>query len=208
MSILISCPRSCLLYLWAIAIPFFLLLGSCGGDGNDTPPPASQRTTPSTEIKKAPPPMAAAQSATEQSAPSSPSSAENTEELKDSMQLAQLARIPYLSKMSKEEILAFRNQTRNKSPYQREALIDQHPSLSALPVQQKQMLLDQLAQIVPITTPSALLTCVCENDLMREMCVQELCSEAHALSSICKSVCGTASRPFAACKPSQQCSGK
>lgn len=205
-----SFPRSCPLYPWAVVMSFILLLGSCGGDSNDTFPQARQRTTSSIELTKVPPPLAKAESAAEQSAPPSLSSPESAEKLRDSMQLAQLARNPYLSTMSQEELLAFRNQIRSKSPSQRRALLKQYPSLSSLPVQQKELLLGQLIQIVPITTQSVLLTCTCENGFKREMCVQESCgnSEAAAHFSICQSVCGASSQPLAVCMPSQQCSGK
>jgi hypothetical protein len=190
-----------------MAILFIVLLGSCGGDEKDTFVQTSRGTTPVTETKKA-------ESATIAPAPSDPYSFSKTnpdgtaQALEDAMQLVQLAKNLYLSKMRQDEILAFRNQLKNKSAYEREALIDKFPSLSDLPVQQKQILLGQLAQIVPVETPSSVLTCVCENNLMREICVKEACGETHALAEICRTVCGSASRPIAACKASQQCSGK
>ena len=175
----------------------------------DTSPPARQRTTPSTEMK-VPPPLAATQSATEQPAPSLTSASESAGKLEDATQLARLAKNRYLLTMSREELLQFRNQIRSKSPSQRQALLNKVPSLAHLPVQQKELLLDQLLQIVPITTQSMLLTCTCENGMKHEMCVRESCnnSEAPVHFSICQSVCGMASLPLAVCMPSQQCDEK
>jgi len=184
---------------------FMLVLAGCGGDSNDASPQPVQKASTPSAMKDSAAPAAVAPTPSPRAVPSPNGAAENADKLQNTMQLAQLMRLPYLSALSQEEILEFRNQLRNTSPSQRQALLNNYASLASLPVQQKQRLLDQLAQIVPNTTQYALVTCLCENGLLREMCVQEDCNQNAALSAVCKSVCGTASRPAVGCSPSQQC---
>jgi hypothetical protein len=63
--------------------------------------------------------------------------------------LAQLSALPHLSSLSEREKAGLLMLLPSKSSSQRLALIDMYPSLVELPVQQKQVLLDQLEKIVP-----------------------------------------------------------
>jgi hypothetical protein len=195
---------------WAAALPFIWLLSSCNNVGHDSLPPTNQPITPSKVMQEVWSPLAAEKSGAQQPATSASSFPKNEETLRDSEQLAQLARNPYLSRMSREERLEFRNQMKSKSPFQRLVFVRKYPTLSGLPAQQEELLLHQLAQIVPITTPSVLLKCTCDNGFQREMCVQETCSDSEAPVhfSICESMCGASSHPLSVCMPSQQCSEK
>jgi hypothetical protein len=65
--------------------------------------------------------------------------------------LMQLSALPYLSSLSPREKAGLLMLLPSQSASERMALIDMYPSLSQLPIQQKEVLLDKLEKIVPIT---------------------------------------------------------
>ena len=67
-----------------------------------------------------------------------------------SASLAQISALPHLSALSPREKAGLLLLLPSKSSSQRLALIEMYPSLSQLPVQQKQVLLDKLEKIVPV----------------------------------------------------------
>lgn len=69
----------------------------------------------------------------------------------DSPELAQLGALPHLSSLSDREKAGLLMLLRTRSPEQRMALINMYPSLVRLPEQQKELLLDRLEKIVPVT---------------------------------------------------------
>jgi hypothetical protein len=70
----------------------------------------------------------------------------------DQSRLAQLGALPHLSALSAREKAGLLLLLPPMSPSERLVLIEMYPSLVRLPVQQKQILLDKLEQIVPVTT--------------------------------------------------------
>jgi hypothetical protein len=69
----------------------------------------------------------------------------------ESGSLAQLSALPHLSALSPREKAGLLLLLPSKSSSQRLALINMYPSLAELPDLQKQVLLDKLEKIVPIT---------------------------------------------------------
>ncbi|SOY76098.1 conserved hypothetical protein [Cupriavidus phytorum] len=136
-------------HYWKIPwmLGFSLLLAGCGG-GDPAPvsmtapqqalsgqsPFAAQGTPPAREIQA---PSAVAD---ETAVPSA-----------DSPELAQLGALPHLSSLSDREKAGLLMLLRTRSPAQRMALINMYPSLVRLPEQQKELLLDRLEKIVPVT---------------------------------------------------------
>lgn len=117
---------------------FSLLLTGCGGGGADSTP------TPST---------LAAQSTSPGEEKSAPS-AMNDEAAVPSVEspsFVQLSALPHMSSLSDREKAGLLMLLPSKSPAQRLALINMYPSLVKLPEQQKELLLDQLEKIVPVT---------------------------------------------------------
>jgi hypothetical protein len=71
--------------------------------------------------------------------------------LLESPSLAQLSALPHLSALSPREKGGLLLLLPSKSSSERLTLINMYPSLAALPDQQKQLLLDKLEKIVPVT---------------------------------------------------------
>jgi hypothetical protein len=69
----------------------------------------------------------------------------------ESASLAELSALPHLSSLSDREKAGLLMMLPSKSPSQRMALINMYPSLVKLPELQKQVLLDRLEKIVPVT---------------------------------------------------------
>ncbi|NOV22171.1 hypothetical protein E5S69_01325 [Cupriavidus necator] len=65
--------------------------------------------------------------------------------------MAQLSALPHLSSLSDREKAGLLMLLPSRSPAQRMALINMYPSLVTLPEQQKELLLDRLEKIVPVT---------------------------------------------------------
>lgn len=76
---------------------------------------------------------------------------ENAVPSKESASLARLSALPHLSSLSDREKAGLFMLLPSKSSSQRLELINLYPSLVELPVQQKEVLLDRLEEIVPVT---------------------------------------------------------
>ena len=131
---------------------FILPLTGCGGSDNDIARPVSSPT-----LMAAPPQAAsgpgrlAAQNAasTGRQSPSAVTVDTAVPSL-DSPNLSQLSALPHLSSLSAREKAGLLMLLPSKSSSERLTLINMYPSLAALPVQQKQVLLDKLEKIVPV----------------------------------------------------------
>jgi hypothetical protein len=73
----------------------------------------------------------------------------------DPARLAQLGALPHLSALSPRERAGLLLLLPPMSPSERLMLINMYPSLVRLPVQQKEILLNKLAQIVPVAAAQA-----------------------------------------------------
>jgi hypothetical protein len=189
-----------------------VMLCSCRDHTDETSP--SQNVTPSTTIRNSllASPFARPQSVTDEPAPQQrplpAGDIENIETVRHAKQLAQLSKLPHLSGMAPDELLKLQQELRKKSLSQRPALLKNYPLLAGQPTQQKELLLDQLAKIVPNETSPVLLSCKCKSGPKREMCVKEECGETSALSSVCEAICGTLNVSSTSCMPASQCAGK
>jgi hypothetical protein len=133
---------------------FSLLLGGCGGGEDGT-----SRVVSSPALMAAAPQASpgtsrwAAQDASPRAAKSpSPAVTDGTAEPSlDAAKLAQLSALPHLSALSAREKAGLLLLLPSKSSSERMVLITMYPSLAQLPVQQKQVLLDKLEKIVPVT---------------------------------------------------------
>ena len=145
-------PRQFLHPQWVLL--FSLLLTGCGGKEEDTSHLASFPASMAAP-QQAPlgPSQLAAQSTWPQGEKSLPSAVtdETAVPSVESASLAQLSALPYLSSLSDREKAGLLMLLPSKSSSQRLALINMYPSLVKLPDQQKQVLLDRLEKIVPVT---------------------------------------------------------
>ena len=129
-----------------------LLLTGCGGSDNDT-----SRAVSSPTLMAAPPQAASGPSrlasqnaaSTGRQSPSAVTVDTAVPSL-DSPNLSQLSALPHLSSLSAREKAGLLMLLPSKSSSERLTLINMYPSLAALPVQQKQVLLDKLEKIVPV----------------------------------------------------------
>lgn len=138
-------PRHCLHARWMLL--FSLLLAGCGGGD---PGPASM-TAPQ-QASSGPGPLAP-QSTSPGGAKSAPSAVTDEAAVPSagSASMVQLSALPQLSSLSDREKAGLLMLLPSKSSSQRLALINMYPSLVKLPAQQKELLLDQLEKIVPVT---------------------------------------------------------
>jgi len=139
-------PRHFLHARWMLL--FSLLLTGCGGgDSNST---TASVAAPQQALSGRP---LAAQSTSpggEQSAPSAVTDEAAVPSV-GSASMVQLSALPHLSSLSDREKAGLLMLLPSKSSSQRLALINMYPSLVKLPNQQKELLLDQLEKIVPVT---------------------------------------------------------
>ena len=82
---------------------------------------------------------------------SAPAAVTNEPAVPSYASIAQLSAIPHLSSLSDREKAGLLMLLASKSPSQRLQLINMYPSLVRLPDPQKELLLDQLEKIVPVT---------------------------------------------------------
>jgi hypothetical protein len=144
--------RRLFLVHWMVLVS--LLLSGCGG-GEDS----AARVLPSPAFMAAAPQAPAgsnrlaAQSTSLKTARSpSPAVTDGTAEPSlDAAKLAQLSALPHLSALSPREKAGLLLLLPSKSSSERMVLISMYPSLVQLPVQQQQVLLDNLEKIVPLT---------------------------------------------------------
>jgi hypothetical protein len=132
---------------------YILLLTGCGGSDNDT-----SRVGSSPTLMAAPPQAASGPSrlATQNAAstgqkPPSAVTDDTAVPSLNSPNLSQLSALPHLSALSPREKAGLLLLLPSKSSSERLTLINMYPSLAELPVQQKQVLLDKLEKIVPVT---------------------------------------------------------
>jgi hypothetical protein len=128
---------------------FSLLLTACGGgDSNSTP--ASMAAPQQASLGPSP---LAAQSTSPGGGKSAPSAVTDEAAVPsvDSASFRQLSALPHLSSLSDREKAGLLMVLPSKSSSQRLALINMYPSLARLPEQQKELLLDRLEKIVPVT---------------------------------------------------------
>lgn len=181
------------------------MLTACGGEKEPSLPTASASVS-----RKAPPSPAsmtasAAISAAEKPAPSAAADRPAAMSSIELVRFRRLAALPLLASLSDREKADLLRQLRMASPSERLTLINGFKSLEGLPDQQKQVLLGQLEDIVPVTTPAARLVCNCSNDIKRELCVKESCSSRSELESICSRACGTLAAFGHQCTAAPQC---
>lgn len=124
----------------------------------------------------------------------------------ESKQLSKLRKVPYLSFLTDEELKGFLQQLQKKSPSQRASFYNAYPFLAGLPTQQRQVLNDQLANIVPVTVQAKRIVCNCGNDRVKEICLAEDCSEVGTVRSTCEHLCGAGAAVSTVCMPDQECS--
>jgi hypothetical protein len=126
----------------------------------------------------------------------------STEELTS---LSKLRALPLLAPLSNKEIAELLRHTRPLSSSGRLGIIDNHSALVTLTNQQKQQLLNQIENIVPITIPAMLVICECSNDIQRRLCVRESCSDRSEIRSLCNQACGTLAAFGSQCMAAKQC---
>ncbi|WP_236901158.1 hypothetical protein [Cupriavidus necator] len=137
-------PRHFLHAGWMLGLS--LLLGGCGGDSA----PASMATPQQAPAEQSP--LAAQGTPRGRATPAPPAvTDEPAVPSAGSPQLAQLSALPHLSSLSDREKAGLLMLLPSRSPAQRMALINMYPSLVTLPEQQKELLLDRLEKIVPVT---------------------------------------------------------
>ncbi|MDB5825374.1 MAG: hypothetical protein JWR21_4078 [Herminiimonas sp.] len=134
-------------------LAFSLLLAGCGGGVDKGTSPAASGPAP-TEVAKqnfsGQSRLAASSAPTEAISARSAPANEPAASSPDPARLAQIRALPHLSSLSDREKAGLLMLLPSQSPPQRQSLINMYPGLVGLPVQQKQVLLDQLERIVPV----------------------------------------------------------
>jgi len=126
----------------------------------------------------------------------------STEELNA---LSKLRALPLLAPVSEKEIAELLMHIRPLSPSGRLGIINNHSALVTLTNQQKQQLLNQIENVVPITIPAMSVICECSNDIQRRLCVRESCSDKSEIQSLCNQACGTLAAFGNQCMAAKQC---
>jgi len=119
--------------------------------------------------------------------------------------LSKLRALPLLAPLSEKETAELLMHIRPLSPSGRLGIINNHSALITLTNQQKQQLLNQIENIVPITTPAMSVICECSNDIQRRLCVRESCSDRSEIQSLCNQACGTLAAFGNECMAAKQC---
>lgn len=190
-----------------------LMLSGCGGGGDSSHKSASAPDTMASSVQRnssgpnrrtaqVPPPAIGKPAL---SATAAKSVAVSRDE---PARLAQLKALPLLSPLADRERAGLLKQLPSASSSERLTMINRYQELSVLPDRQKQVLLDQIEKIVPITIPANQLVCNCSDNIQRKLCVKERCSNRSALQSICNEACGTLASFKSQCQTSQQCASE
>ncbi|WP_227747264.1 hypothetical protein [Paraburkholderia franconis] len=138
-------PRHFLHARWMLL--FSLLLTGCGG-GDSAP---ASMAAPQ-QASAGPGPLAAQSTSPGGGKPApSPVTHEAAVPSVGSASMVQLSALPYMSSLSDREKAGLLMLLPSKSSSERMALINMYPSLVNLPLQQKELLLDRLEKIVPVT---------------------------------------------------------
>jgi hypothetical protein len=119
--------------------------------------------------------------------------------------LSKLRALRLLGPLSDKELAELLRRTRALSPSGRLTEINNHSALATLTNQQKQQLLNQIENIVPITIPAVLLICDCGSDIHPRLCVPEICSDRTEIQSLCNQACGTLPAFGPRCMPEIRC---
>ena len=125
-----------------------------------------------------------------------------------SVLLAKLRALPLLSGLSERERAGLLEHLPDSSPSERLTSINRYPNLAEMSEQQKQLLLNQLETIVPIKIPESRIICSCSNDIRRELCTRERCSNNLEIQSLCSQACGTLAAFKSECFASNKCERK
>lgn len=194
------------------ALLLALTLAGCGGEGASKQSNTSVPALASSMQKTSPGPnRMTAQSTAMSSGLSSPRAAADTSTAvsqKESARLAQLKALPLLSSLSDRERAGLFKQLTPASPSERLTLLNGYSRLAVLPERQKQVLLNQMEKIVPVSIPANQLVCYCSHDVQRKLCVKERCSNRSELQSLCNEACGTLASFKSQCLTSRQCAEK
>lgn len=185
-----------------------LLVAGCGGEGNDGQASGPQGTPIPLESIQGQAYVKALPEFTKESSFAAIQARPPVEASVNTAQIEQLHRVPHLSSFSKKEMVEFLSELQRSSPSQRKSLLLKYSTLAGLPIQQKEVLLEQLSNIVPVTTKPNMLACRCKNSTKYEMCVREDCEQRSVLLSICDKTCGSIGHTSAVCISSEQCSAK
>lgn len=199
-------PYACLGALLA------LMLVGCGGEGTSHRQEASAPLVASTMPEKSSGTraMTADSSAltSRVAAPLATADKSPAVSAEESVRLAKLRALSLLSPLTERERLDLLRQLADASPSARLDLFDGYRALAMLPERQKEVLLNQIEKIVPVTVPASLLVCSCSNGIERKLCIRERCSNHSELGSACNKACGTLASFKSKCLTARQCAGQ
>ena len=145
-------PRQRVHVAWMLL--FSLLLTGCGGaeEGTSRVVTAAALTTAAQQASSRPGQPAAPGALPDRTTSPAPAATDGTAVPSlASPDLAQLSALPHLSSLSNREKAGLLMLLPSKSTSQRLELINMYPSLTRLPEVQKEVLLDKLEKIVPLT---------------------------------------------------------
>lgn len=135
----------------SILLPGLLFIGcGAGEDGTSHAVPSPTSNVAPQHASSGPSRLAANNTLLNADRSSAPTVPDATAAAAELASLAQLNGLPHLSALSPREKMGLLLLLPSKSSSQRLALIQMYPSLSQLPVVQKQVLLDKLEKIVPV----------------------------------------------------------
>ena len=183
------------------------MLGGCGGD-SVSPGVAASSHTAGVQGSSGVAQGALPQAPTPAPAQPGPRAATDKSGAPSPLETARLGRmraLPILSVLSDQEKLGLLRQLPEASPMQRLRALDAYPRLDALGERQKEILLGQLEDIVPVTTPANGFVCECGNGVVHKMCVRESCLDRSAVGAVCYQACGRLPMLKAACSPTPEC---
>lgn len=189
-----------------------LMLAGCGGEGASPRPNASapalassvQKNSSGTKTMTA----ESAALASRAIAPLAAADKSTAVSMEESAQLAQLRALSLLASLSDRERAGLLKQLPPASPSERLGVLNGYRTLVALPDRQKQVLLNQIEKIVPVTVSASQLVCSCSHGIQRKLCVKERCSNRSELQSVCNEACGTLASFKSQCMTSRQCTGE
>jgi len=191
-----SVPWSRSVFLGSQLLLSGMSLSGCGGSGDSSQPTASTPALMPSLAKDSSSANAVSQRipASANLKPSPPAANDAAAvRVDNSARLARLRKLPLLSLLSERERAGLLEHLADASPSERLTSINQYPKLAGLPDQQKQILLDQLEIIAPMTIPQSRIVCNCGSEIKRELRVPERCSNNLEIQSICNQACGTLS---------------
>lgn len=184
-----------------------IMVGGCGGDSVSPGVPASSQTAGMQGSARAPQGLPPGAPAAER-APPPPQVAANTSGDPSPLEAARLARmkaLPLLSALSDGDKLGLLRRLPEASPLQRLRALDAYPKLEELADRQREILLRQLEDIVPVTTPAKGFVCECGNGVVHKMCVRESCQDRSVAGAVCYQACGRLPMLTAACSATPEC---